>query len=742
MSTASLTLGAPPVIHRTVRRLRAMVRAYVTLDGLAAIAITVGVSFWIGLLLDWMFEPTPAVRVAMWLLVIAATGTVAWKALLSKSFARLPDSSLALLVERAYPELQEGLVTAIESRGRQFNLEHDLLMRYTNSATAAQLESLRLGRVFRYSPLLWKLCVAIGLAASILWLAAFQSAVFGFWLDRMQLSLDAWPRRAQLTVADFSPHEGSKVVRIARDDDYELKVLASIIDGHTAPERIEIRYRLTDGRRGRDTMTKIGEAVAGQDEAQQYRYLFKNLSSDLEFDILGDDDRINGLKLQIVERPQIVRTLADCEFPAYMERAPQSLPFSSRAEIPVGSHVMFRVETNKPLREVEIHDSARTHEYPITISSEDPKQFSFPIESVAEDQLLLVTMRDADNVSNREPYRLFVSVIPDNEPDVNVRLQGIGSAVTPQANIPLSGQITDDYGLQETWIEYRVDDEEPLRRELPLPRSNARELKDLGRFDLAEVDSSTGQRSLTLEPGQQITLVAKAKDAYDLGDAPQVGSSQRFVLDVVTESELRSMLERRELGLRQRFEAIHEKMIATRELLDRIESAEDLETSSDASAEEQQRSRERARLRFSGALQSITQLSYETMGVAEGFDEIVVELSNNRLDTEELKNRLIEGIAEPLKGIAGNLIPELEQRVVEYQGVFGEPESNQHRTETLIQTDVVLEAMQQVLDRMLELESYNELVELLRGIIRDQERVSEETQKLRREKLRSLLDED
>jgi hypothetical protein len=48
--------------------------------------------------------------------------------------------------------------------------------------------------------------------------------------------------------------------------------------------------------------------------------------------------------------------------------------------------------------------------------------------------------------------------------------------------------------------------------------------------------------------------------------------------------------------------------------------------------------------------------------------------------------------------------------------------------------------MQAVLDRMLELESYNELVELLRGIVNDQQQLKEKTQQQQREKLRGLIE--
>ena len=51
-------------------------------------------------------------------------------------------------------------------------------------------------------------------------------------------------------------------------------------------------------------------------------------------------------------------------------------------------------------------------------------------------------------------------------------------------------------------------------------------------------------------------------------------------------------------------------------------------------------------------------------------------------------------------------------------------------------------AMRKVRDQMLELESFNEAVDLLREIIAAQEQVSEQTKKQRREKVRSLLEDD
>ena len=56
-------------------------------------------------------------------------------------------------------------------------------------------------------------------------------------------------------------------------------------------------------------------------------------------------------------------------------------------------------------------------------------------------------------------------------------------------------------------------------------------------------------------------------------------------------------------------------------------------------------------------------------------------------------------------------------------------------------TDEILADMQYALERMRELETYNEVVALLRGIMSEQDRLNNQTRKLRKSDLRSLLQE-
>ncbi|MCA9230547.1 MAG: hypothetical protein KDA57_07845 [Planctomycetales bacterium] len=744
MSTASLPIPIPKPVTRKVSLLRWLIRLYVLVEGIASILLVLGCAFWIGLAVDWTFEPVPAIRVAIWTFVMALTLYVAVRFLVSRTFRRLPDSSLALLLERNCPELDESLITTLEAadRRRSSSLGNPQLLQRTGEVAALQVRQIKLRRIFRFHPLLWKTGLAATLLFSILAFAFLQKDAFGFWINRMALSEVPWPRRVQLAVLGLE-NPNQRIIKVARDDDFELQVNASILQGHVAPEQVEIRYRLADGRRGRDTMTKVGEGLVGRDDGQRFTYSFRNVAADLEFDLIGGDDRLRNLKLQVVERPQIVSMLFECEFPEYMQRSAQSIPVSGRIELPEGSTALCLARANKPLKEVSIYDPVSQQELPVTVSQAPPDQFTFELQSGLADQVLLITMRDSDAIQNREPYRVVVSAIVDQPPEVSVLPRGISTAVTPQATIPFGGEMLDEYGMEETWFEYQIDQAPPERRTFASQPAGRRRVTEIDRFDLAETDSVSNQRLLSLQPGQQLTLSVKARDAYNLQAEPHIGSSQRFSLDIVTTSELRALLEKRELGLRQRFEAIYEKMVGTAELLTRIETEPATPQADTSEEDEQERRRERDRLRLSGALQNVTQLSFETLGVADGFGDIVLELMNNRVDTEELRQRLEGGIADPLREIATQQMTKLESLLQQLESSFAEQgDTKLPLAPARAQAEAVSEAMKEVLDRMLELESYNELVELLRGILDEQQQLEDKTKELRREKLKGLLDDE
>jgi hypothetical protein len=760
----------PPAVRRIVDSVRRRIRAYVWVEGLALVVALLGGAFWLGLVLDWSFEPSPVVR-QIGLFVLAIAGIyVAYRYLLRRVAVPISDSTVATLLERRFPILSEHVQTAVDisaSPERSKPLHPDFIYQ-TQQSAAHSIANVHASELFNRGPLVRALGMAAALVLSIALFALFSRDAFAFWLERMALSNELWPRRVRLEVVGFAPDgTGQRVHKLARDDDFDLLVHAQT-QGFELPDEVEIRFRLADGRRGRDTMIRVGDSQASDDDFQLFRYQFKRVAADMEFDVVGGDDRVRDLKLQVVERPELLAIELECIYPEYLDRAPRHLPVTGGMRIPDGTRLVLHAAATKPLTAARIHRAIDEQDVHLKFSDGPQDALRWEYGTLFNDDVLQVSVTDYDGVATREPYRLSLAVVRDEIPQVAVRLAGIGTAVTPDAMLPVVGKITDDYGMDHAWFEYQVDGAPAGTRNLSAQPAGEPLLSKIEPFDLRAVDERSGQRALELKPGQRFSLTLKASDRFDLlpppatkaGDrtdaepseethaqSPRTGSSQQFMLDVVTPSDLLALLERRELALRQRFEAIYEKMIDTRDVLGRVDFAEGeaegkKEEEDSAPSASDPRSLARRRLRVSGSLQNVVQAADEVAGVAEGFDDLGEQLTNNRIDNPDLKSRLGEQIAQPLRRIADERMPQLakqlkllEQHVAE--AATGEPELAKAKA----LADEILVEMRGVLDRMLELETYNEVVALLRDIITDQEEISRRTKQRQKERLRSLFED-
>ena len=52
--------------------------------------------------------------------------------------------------------------------------------------------------------------------------------------------------------------------------------------------------------------------------------------------------------------------------------------------------------------------------------------------------------KDESGISAQAPYRYFVGVVLDEPPELELRLKGIGTAVTPNAKLPIEAVATDE----------------------------------------------------------------------------------------------------------------------------------------------------------------------------------------------------------------------------------------------------------------------------------------------------------
>ena len=203
-------------------------------------------------------------------------------------------------------------------------------------------------------------------------------------------------------------------------------------------------------------------------------------------------------------------------------------------------------------------------------------------------------------------------------------------------------------------------------------------------------------------------------------------------MDIVTPEQLRTLLEARELVLRQRFEAMISEVTETRDLLERIDfdgraAQARRRNPGHGTADRARRRAERrsddsperraacGRSRGAGAAEQPRRTPRKRwawpMPSRRSASNWSTTASTPRSSIERVKG------ASPIRcaAIGEEMFPELDRRLDQLRRHAGRRDAGpQNRQRARQQTDAIVLAMRQVLARMMELESFNEAVELLR----------------------------
>lgn len=780
MSNAPQTLPAehptelPPSIVQVLARLRRRIRQYLWVQGAAVVLAWLGLVFWGSLAVDWLLEPTVGARLVLQVLVLLLTLAVLYRWIVSRAFVRLPLESLAVVVERRYRQFRDGLVTSVELSQHPDHAEpfSPAMLERTRQEAQRQVGDVRIAEVFDFRPMLAALGAAVVLAASILVFVWQAPGIAAIWTRRaVFLSEELWPRTTHLAVVGFE--DGQAIV--PEGGDFELVVLAT--SKEEVPGRVNVSFQTDAGAGGNHPMNREG---AGTPREQEFRYTFRNVTSSITFDVHGGDARVSDLRLQVVPNPIVESLTLACRYPAYTGRVPQELPTRSLEPLPVGTQVVIHGTANKTLRRLEVFDLlSASPDLPIQTllpdqGLNDGRRFALDIGRIEEDRTLLFVLEDDDGIRSREPLRLELLVKPDAPPLVAVRREGVGTAVTARARVPLRGEITDDYGVERSWLEVTREGAEAQTVELvapePVPANPALSGSKDGESSVPlyetrlPVDVAVEMQDLEARVGQSISLSVRARDTYEQG--PNVGHSEPFLLNIVSDEQLLEMLTGRELNLRRRFETVIKDLSDTRLALASMglleesfeqaaEAAREEESQpppepetprDDASPSEPVNAEEQAtlrKLRVQRALQGSRRQAEETLEIAKAFLAIREEVLNNRIDSERHRSALKESIADPLIRLAEEQYPPFTQRLEALQAHLADSElAVEDLTMALREADAILVRMHQILDQMVELETFNEVLATLRVLIDSQQNMTQQTKEQHLEALRRLLELD
>lgn len=803
----------PPAIRQRLRCLRAAIRRYVWLEGLAATAVWLGAAFWGSMAIDWCFELPQPMRIAV--LAIAGIGLAAvlFVFIIRRAFVRLSDGNMATILERQFPQLNDSLLTSVllQDHPIESGSFSPLMLAHTSNLAEQRLGNVRLSEVFNPMPLVRKVVIALGLAMAIGLLAVKAPSALRLWAERNLLLANAmWPHKIRLEAVGFT----NGVAKVAAGTKFDLRVQAFRGDTEipVIPDKVEVRYRIEGGGRDRKTMKNIGRPATSftvaDEPLQEYIYEFTGVLYSIHIDVSGGDAHIYDLELKVVPNPNLDLKLV-CDYPSYMERLPLTIDRASPAipvPVPIGSRLTITGTADKALDLAEIdcpasgrsaawHRQYRSQElgagsnafthmfepFPAPTASEigaaassggkGPSETG-PAATPPHEVTLQFTLRDTDGLKARDPIFLTLVAVPDEPPEVKVRLVGTREpVVTPMGRLPVTGRISDDHGLGRAWFDYSIEERvAPATGKTPSanaskPVQSAKTVaRRTGESPLAELpkhppeyvvkEADVKASQLSLVIGQRLTLAVRAADLCTFRGGPNIGTGETWQLDVVTMDELVTRLEAQELLVKQRFEAIVEEMTETRNLLLKMDftppekaaiaapkakpaGAEPGDRPSDLpklSADELNKRRlERTLL----ALQNCRKNTAETVDVADAIEQIRLQLENNQVDDEAHRRRIEKQVLQPLHVIVGSLFPILDQRLLALQAVVADLSSGPERRDAAQrQADQIVTMMREVLDHMMKTEDFNiNVVQRLKRIIERQKELTKRTEKSEQESL-------
>lgn len=767
-------------------------RFFTALDGISAAVVIILLLLAADFAADVFFEfPQPA-RVFLLLFLAGFTGYVLWKTILRRCFARFKTEQLAALFENYVPRLNESLLTSV---GHQQEEGIDrLLLQHTVNEAAEGLRDVNVNRFFRtgriYLRFLFSI-LCVGLAAG---LCTSSSATVSLWFSRnIMLSQAEYPRKSFLLADGFKDGR----VRIGRGDSFTLSVRADM-SMPLVPE--EVRVRIGTPETGYRSVPIKDFRIENRDgkDWRIFTAVFAEMLETVSLQIRGADSTLRGLSIEVVPTPVLTDTKLQQKFPDYMQRPDRTIALTGRTTVPDGTAISIGGQSTKPLTDAEatvIQPPAEPKKNTLKPAEVPFERVSFSLPPLRTETVVDFRLTDTDLLQNRQPIRADFGVIKDQPPVVTARLDGIGSAVTPEASLPATGEITDDNGLFSAWFRYTVEtakdaaaaDETGKEKtsgdaEKPaVPKSGTVPVSGITPPQtIFQLEQTLAISSLNVKPGDKLTLSVEANDRFNLDSADsagvqgQVGIGPGWSLEIVTPEKLKTMLETREIALRQRFEVVIGEVARTKSILAdfSLEPAETQNHEADAvtvtvpekaTEEEKQKLQQDAEAKkrkildtilseqselgkyhISRMLRDTQKEVYDLLAIVESFRVIRQEMFNNKILTDDEKRRLDSAIMQPIHGLTNTEFPDvnslletLNKTLVSTEPV--RPAALEQQQKILAAFDDLLKKMNAIRDNMASMESYNEAIELLRAIIKKQEELKIETIQEKNKKLRDLL---
>ena len=428
------------------------------------------------------------------------------------------------------------------------------------------------------------------------------------------------------------------------------------------------------------TATDAGRSVQVSEISRfPYSATLENVTRPLQYYVSVKEVTSEQYQITISNEPIVTQFQYRLNYPAYTQLQSQTLPVNiGDIQVLFGTEVVFTGESNKKLQKAHLaFDESSNVELEITegqllddvtqLMEDEQRQdiFSTPqiiqgsfVAQQSENYRIYIT--DVDGFTNRNPVNRTVTVLKDVDPDVAIVSPARDTVLDDAMLIELKVEATDDYGIQELQLVYRVESEGAEEVNVPLKRW---EVGDALSHRSVFVAYTWDVDRIGMFPGETLAYYVQALD-IDNVSGPNIGKSHTYTLRFPSLSELYdAVAAEQDTEQRGLEELVDEQADATGlvdTLLDKIRKSQEL-TLNDENLMQQ-------------VLENQRQIEEKAQQLIEDMKETAEEMEQNQLfDTEtiekyqELQDLMEKALSEEHKELLRKLSEALAKQEVNEQ---------------------------------------------------------------------------
>ena len=500
-----------------------------------AIVLTGIIAVFVGeAIIDWLMPLPSFVRIALLTVGVGVTVYLLYKYLVQPLRAALTLRDIALNVEQNHPDLEDRLVSAIEFGNRESTdpIEAHMLQRLLEDTTQ-RVKSIDFKATVDHS----RTRKHVGIAALVVVGCCILALIFPTELHTSLLRvLVPWEKTEPVLTTKLTVEPGN--VRILRGKSLPIHVT---VTGKSA-DKVVLAYENIEARGADPSETQTTQQqinmLQNPEDKRGFAYEIFNIDADLEYYVVANETTSERYTVEVFEMPKVTEISVAYTYPDYTGLKPVVQTGTGDIQAVVGTQAEIKLTTNKAIQ---------TATFTLRKDVKDEAQESASTQMVISDGNILTTTVDViadgtytvallgiDGFNNEIPIEYTVKAIPDAVPKVVIKEPGRDIKTTKLGEVEIIAEATDDYGVAELKLMYRIgaDELQALTLETSTPdaviESSA---TDTVQHRVAEGSYTFYLEEFEVEPGDIISYYAHAVD-NNTHTGPGEASSDIYFIEI------------------------------------------------------------------------------------------------------------------------------------------------------------------------------------------------------------------